>query len=328
MSTRPRLSVVVRSFNEERHIGRLLTGIVRQTHPTPEIVLVDSGSTDATVAIASQFPVQIVTITPAEFTFGRSLNRGVAATRGDIVILASAHVYPRFDDWLARMSEPFVDAQVALVYGKQRGDERTKFSEQQIFRTWFPDESNPNQTTPFCNNANAAIRRSEWVEMPYDEQLTGLEDIDWGRRILARGKRIAYVAEAEVAHVHEETPSRIYNRYRREAIALKRIFPEETFGLRDLARLWTTNVASDLAGALRGSSPAKTIGEIVMFRSMQFWGTYRGYAQRDPADDELRRRLYYPNDRGAKVPAAAQQQRPIDYSRTGPIGVVKNVEEK
>lgn len=327
MSTRPRVSIVIRSFNEERHIGRLLTGIVRQTAPTPEIVLVDSGSTDATVAIASQFPVQIVTIAPAEFTFGRSLNRGIAATRGDVVILASAHVYPRFDDWIARMTEPFADPRVALVYGKQRGNEQTKFSEHQIFRTWFPDDSNPDQATPFCNNANAAIRRTEWVEVPYDEQLTGLEDIDWGRRVLARGQRIAYVAEAEVAHVHEETPSRIYNRYRREAIALKKIFPEEQFGLRDLARLWTQNIATDVKGALREASPIRTIADVVMFRTMQFWGTYRGY-RRDPVNEELRRRLYYPRAPAAARSQPAARQRPIDYSRTGPIGVVKKVEEK
>ncbi|MFN0253190.1 MAG: glycosyltransferase [Kofleriaceae bacterium] len=322
MSTRPRVSIVIRSFNEERHIGRLLTGIVRQSGPAPEIVLVDSGSTDATVAIASRFPIKLVTITPKEFTFGRSLNRGVAASRGDIVVLASAHVYPRFDDWIVRMTDPFADPNVALVYGKQRGNEQTKFSEHQIFRTWFPDESNPDQTTPFCNNANAAIRRTEWVEVPYDEQLTGLEDIDWGRKLIARGRRLVYVADAEVAHVHEETPSRIYNRYRREAIALKKIFPEQQFGLRDLARLWTKNVATDVSMALREASPVRTIGDIVMFRTMQFVGTYRGYAQREPADDQLRRRLYYPSDRPwAETPAP--RQRPIDYSHTGPIGVVK-----
>ena len=328
MSTRPRVSIVIRSFNEERHIGRLLTGIVRQTGPTPEIVLVDSGSTDATVAIAAQFPVQIVSISPGEFTFGRSLNRGIAATRGDLVVLASAHVYPRFDDWIARMVEPFSEPSVSLVYGKQRGNELTKFSEHQIFRTWFPDESNPNQTTPFCNNANAAIRRSEWSQVPYDEALTGLEDIDWGRRVLERGRRIVYVAEAEVAHVHEETPSRIFNRYRREAIALKKIFPEQQFGLRDVARLWTRNVATDVATALREPAPLRTVADVLMFRTMQFWGTYRGYARRDPADDALRRRLYYPSDRPAAASSAAPHQRAIDYSRTGPWGVIAKAEEK
>ena len=311
----PRVSIVIRSFNEERHIGRLLTGIVRQTVPSPEIVLVDSGSTDATVAIATRYPVKIVTIAPAEFTFGRSLNRGIAATTGDIVVLASAHVYPRYDDWLARLVEPFEDPAVGLAYGKQRGDEVTKFSEHQIFRAWFPDRSNRDQKTPFCNNANAAIRRAQWETMPYNETLTGLEDIDYGRRVLEVGQKIAYVAEAEVAHVHEETPSRVYNRYRREAMALKNIFPEERFGLRDFVRLFPKNVASDLAEARKHASIVDELPGIVTFRLMQFWGTYRGFAQRGPASESLRKRLYYPREPEARTAEDHERtRRRIDYS--------------
>ncbi|MEJ2608467.1 MAG: glycosyltransferase family A protein [Anaerolineales bacterium] len=89
----PRCSVVVRAFNEEKHIGRLLTGIMHQTIKEVEIVLVDSGSSDATVAIAARYPVKIVHIRPEEFTFGRSLNRGIEQTTSESVVIASAHVH-------------------------------------------------------------------------------------------------------------------------------------------------------------------------------------------------------------------------------------------
>ncbi len=48
------ISVIIRCFNEDEHIGRLLSGIMQQTIPTDEVVVVDSGSTDATLAIASR----------------------------------------------------------------------------------------------------------------------------------------------------------------------------------------------------------------------------------------------------------------------------------
>ena len=70
------ISIVVRARNEEEHIGKLLFGIMQQTIKDPEIILVDSGSTDGTLAVASQFPVKIVHIHPKDFTFGRSLNHG------------------------------------------------------------------------------------------------------------------------------------------------------------------------------------------------------------------------------------------------------------
>ena len=39
------ISIVIRTFNEEKHIGRLLYGITQQTVPDPEIIIVDSGPT-------------------------------------------------------------------------------------------------------------------------------------------------------------------------------------------------------------------------------------------------------------------------------------------
>jgi glycosyltransferase involved in cell wall biosynthesis len=289
-------SIVIRSYNEESHIGRLLTGITRQTVQDVEIVLVDSGSTDATVSIASRFPVKIVSIAPAEFTFGRSLNRGIAATTGDIIVLASAHVYPEYDDWLESMLAPFADPRIALVYGKQRGNATTKYSEERVFRKWFPEESNLEQDHPFCNNANAAIRRSVWEQMPYDEALTGLEDLAWAKELIERGHKLAYVARAEIIHVHDETPSKIFNRYRREAIAMKHIFPNERFHFSDFVRLLAGNIASDLRSAARDRVLRKQFADIIRFRAMQFWGTYRGFAMSSEPDRRLMAKFYYPND--------------------------------
>jgi len=44
--------------------------------------------------IAASYPVTILHIQPNEFTFGRSLNRGIAQAKGEFVVIASAHVYP------------------------------------------------------------------------------------------------------------------------------------------------------------------------------------------------------------------------------------------
>ena len=191
-----KVSVVIRCFNEEAHIGRLLTGILKQTRPADQIVIVDSGSTDATLAIASRFPVEVHSIEPASFSFGRSLNLGCQAALGDLIVIASAHVYPLYDTWLEQLTAPFRDSDVALAYGRQEGNEHTKYSERRVLARWFPPESVARQEHAFANNANAAIRRSVWLEQPYDERLTGLEDVDWARRAADRGHAIAYVATA------------------------------------------------------------------------------------------------------------------------------------
>ncbi len=311
-------SIVVRAFNEEKHIGRLLTGLNQQTRQGFEVVLVDSGSTDKTRAIASgedwQFPVKIVQIEPERFSFGRSLNFGIQEADSDIIAIASAHVYPVYPDWLEKLIHPFEDSRVGLTYGKQRGGATTRFSEHQIFSRWFPNHSKEQETSPFCNNANAAIRRNLWLDHPYDETLTGLEDLEWANWAIKQGSIVSYVAEAEIVHLHEDTPRGIYNRYRREAMAFKRIFPHEQFNFWDFIRLFLGNAGSDLSIARREGEITGESVNIIWFRFMQFWGTYQGYRQSGLLTRELRQTFYYPNASQAEQKAKTRDVEPIQYN--------------
>jgi len=293
----PVCSVIIRSYNEQKHIRRLLEGIKRQTvFLDIEVILVDSGSDDDTVIIAREYGVKIININPEEFSFGRALNRGCHAAQGRFLLFASAHVYPLYTDWIEKMLRPFSDEKTALVYGRQVGCEISKYSEQQLFNKWFPPVSNYDQLLSFCNNANCAIRKSAWESQPYDENLTGLEDLDWASKIKARNLKIAYEALALIVHVHEETPTRIKNRYRREALALKTIFPEEHFSFFSFLKLTIGNICSDGFHAIHDGQFFKNFASIVSFRYMQFWGTYLGYSQKNQPNETLRKRLYYPNE--------------------------------
>jgi rhamnosyltransferase len=310
---RATISIVIRCFNEERGIGRLLSGIAAQTVQPEQVVVVDSGSTDGTLDIARRHGVEIHTIDPAEFSFGRSLNRGIAEARGELVVFASAHVYPVYDTWLDHLTRPFGDPTVALAYGRQVGGPTTPYSESQILATWFPAESSVSQDHAFANNANAAIRRSEWAAMPYDEDLTGLEDLDWAAKAMDRGRVIAYVAEAPVVHLHDERFSQTRNRYRREAIAHRRIFNDPRMGGLEAARLWLANVASDYLHAARDRRLLGNLASIPRFRLAQFLGTYQGFAQHGEVPSALRRRFYYPRGLRRAGPEESRIGSPIAY---------------
>jgi rhamnosyltransferase len=287
-------SLVIRAFNESRHLPRLLEGVRQQTMRDVEIILVDSGSTDDTVAIAESYGAKVVQIAPSDFTFGRSLNLGIVASTRELVAIASAHVYPVYPDWLERLLEPFADPTVGLTYGKQRGAQTSKYSEHQVFARWFPDASDLRQSHPFCNNANAAIRRSLWEEHPYDETLTGLEDLAWSKWLQSGGGGIAYLAEAEIIHIHNETPGGVRNRYRREAMAFKRVYPEAHFNIYDFVRMTTSNIFNDTVHAAREGVLLNVFPEICWFRACQFWGTYQGYRQSAEWTWNLRQTFYYP----------------------------------
>lgn len=308
-------SIIIRAYNEEKHIGRLLQGILEQSVSEIQLVLVDSGSTDGTKEIAGKFPVEIVEIEPQQFTFGRSLNLGIAKACAPFIVMASAHVYPVYPDWLAKLLEPFEDEGIGLTYGKQRGAATTHFSEHQYFHNLYPEVSVHNQAHPFCNNANAAIRKSLWEQHPYDETLPGLEDLEWGKWLQEQGYGITYSAEAEVIHVHNESPAGIYNRYKREGMAFKRIYPHETFRVRDLNRLFLQNVLSDWKEARREKVFTSNWLKIIRFRWQQFYGTYKGYQQSGPLTWQLKKAFYYPRD--PKQPEKQNSPRevePIQYN--------------
>jgi len=305
-------SLIIRAYNEEKHLGRLLEGIRHQTLKDVEVILVDSGSTDSTAAIAESFGARVVKIRPEEFTFGRSLNYGIKEATREFIVIASAHVYPVYPDWLETLLHPFEDDAVALTYGKQRGPDSAKFSEQQIFHQWYPDVSEQNQPTAFCNNANAAIRKSLWEKNNYDETLTGLEDLAWAALAKEQGHAIAYAAEAEIVHVHNETPRGVFNRYRREAMAFKRIHPESHFSLYDFTRLTLTNILSDIWHAARECVLLKNLASIFWFRFMQFHGTRMGYRESGMVTPQLRETFYYARTRKSKGDSTRDIE-PIQY---------------
>jgi rhamnosyltransferase len=105
----------------------------------------------------------------------------------------------------------------------------------------------------------------------------------------------------------------VFNRYRREAMAFKRLFPQEHYHLWHLIHNLTTNIASDIWHAARQRKLTSHFGEIFWFRWMQFWGTYQGYRRSGPLTWQLRQTFYYP--RGISIASTSQTRdiSPIQY---------------
>ena len=316
MKTTPlQCSIVIRAFNEGKYISRLLEGIRQQTLHGVQVILVDSGSSDDTLKIATGFGAEIVTIAPEEFTFGRALNRGIQAARADIIVIVSAHCHPVFPDWLEQLLKPFQDEHVALSYGKQRGGETNPYSEKQFFRKYFPETSQPYQGQPYSHNANTAIRKKLWQMQPFNEHLTGLEDLSWSSWAMSQDYAIAYTAEAEVIHVHDERPRQVYKRFQREAIAMKQILPDSHFNLWNFFRLAVGSTLSDLLQARREGVLSKNITGIIWYRLVQYWGTYCGYASAGKMDVRLQYTFYYPPGILADKISRQRPVKPIDYAK-------------
>lgn len=295
-------SIIIRTLNEERHIGNLLESLQKQTYSDFEIVMVDSGSTDDTLAIARKYPVKIVEIESRNFTFGYSLNVGCKAASGDFLVFVSAHVLPMDTEWLGNLVAPFKNERVAMVYGKQRGTKESKFSEQMDFKRMFGRKPiNSHVPLEYANNANAAVRRALWEKHPFDEYLFGLEDIEWAKCMLKEGYSVHYEPSAGIYHIHNEAWYQVLNRYRREAIAAVRIGLAHPPQAR--VNLWWTawNFFLDLLNTFPNYSRAR-IDEIIRFRYFQWKGSKLGWEQgRDIDFERERNSIFYPEQNLAVV---------------------------
>jgi glycosyltransferase involved in cell wall biosynthesis len=259
-----------------------------------ETIVVDSGSTDSTRSIAQHHGCKILEIQKDEFTFGRSLNRGCEAARGSFLVFVSGHCVPVNGDWLGNLIEPLKEGIADYVYGRQLGGSTSKFSECQLFSKYYPENSLLPQATFFCNNANAGLPRTTWETFRFNEELTGLEDMELGKRLLGAGLKIGYVANAPVFHLHEESWTTVRRRYEREAIALQHIMPQVQINFGDFLRYFFSAALSDMGAAILKRRFLSTVPEILVFRLMQFWGSYRGNHEHRRLSREMKEMYFYP----------------------------------
>jgi len=292
-----RVSIVIRTLNEAVHLEELLQGIAAQQFEggTYEVVLVDSGSTDGTLEIADRYGCHIYHITREEFSFGRSLNIGCEAANGEILVITSGHCAPTDKHWLQRICQPLLDGKAQYCYGRQVGGGNSHFSESRIFFKYYPEQSRIPQTGYYCNNANSALLRSAWEGYRFDEELTGLEDMELAQRLVRDGGQVAYVAEAAVFHYHNETWSQVRRRFEREAIALQKIMPQVHVNLFDTVRYIAIGIWKDWCCARRTRVWRAKAVEIMLYRWNQYFGSYNGNHENRKLSHAEKEKYFFPH---------------------------------
>lgn len=290
-------SLVIRTLNESRHLPALLEAVASQRLDglKSEVVVIDSGSTDGTVELARRAGCVLTTIHREEFSFGRSLNRGCEAASGDVLVFISGHCVPTDEHWLQRLCQPIIDGQAHYTYGRQIGGPESHFSECRIFEKYYPLQSRVPQQGFFCNNANSALARHAWLEHRFDENLTGLEDMELGKRLVAAGGKVGYVAEACVYHYHHESWAQVKRRFEREALALQKIMPHVHVGRRDTARYIFSSIRHDFRVARQHRQALQRLPEILRYRTAQYLGSYLGNHEHRRLSQAEKDHYFYPS---------------------------------
>lgn len=270
----PSISVLIRTKNESKYLGKVLQRLQEQAYEgTVEILLVDSGSSDATVTIAERFGCRIFHLRPEEFSFGRSLNIGFENAHGDIVINLSGHSVPAATDYFQSMVQPFSDQNVAAAFGRDVPWPDACPSQARDILNHFPETGLDGNK---FSNANAAVRKKVWEKIKFNETLPACEDFLWAQTVLKLGHHIVYVPEARVFHSHTPSLSYIYKRYLKERKAIKYLLNMPDMHLKDIVRNSYRQVKGDFRFMKNKHYNKKWYLHIPFYRLSQEAGLYMG----------------------------------------------------
>ncbi|HEX5504479.1 MAG TPA: glycosyltransferase [Thermomicrobiales bacterium] len=196
------VSLVVTVRDEAATIDALCASIAAQTRPPDEVVVVDGGSTDDTLARLAawreRLPLRVLVCPGANISAGR--NAGIRAARHDTIAVTDAGVRLA-PGWLAALLAPLGadGAAVDVVAGFFRPDPRTPF-ETAMGATVLPALADIRPATFLPSSRSVAFRRAAWADVGgYPEWLDYCEDVVFDLRLRAAGRRFAF-APAAVAH--------------------------------------------------------------------------------------------------------------------------------
>ena len=243
----PFISIVIPIHNAESTLGSCLDAIFRSDFKDFELIVVNDGSSDASLEIADRYPVKIVELAGNRGA-AYARNRGGAEARGEVLFFIDADVtvQPTTLDAVATIFKG--DDSIDAVFGSYTKETpcRDFFSSYKNYIHHYTHQNSKEDAATFWG-ACGAIRKEAFSSVAgFDEAYPGatVEDIDLGYRLKKAGGRILLRKGLQVTHLKRYNAltlarSDIFHR----AIPWTRLMLRERIFRRDL-NLRNNNIAS------------------------------------------------------------------------------------
>lgn len=212
------VSLIIPTWNGGKWVDALLTMLAQQTLLPAEILLVDSGSTDESVAIIQQHQrilpnLRLAEIAQQDFDHGGTRTWAARQTQGEILIYMTQDAIPATKNSLELLVQPLLDnKKIVASYGRQLPASDASFFSAHLRQFNYPAQSQLRSRedaprfgfkTIFISNSFAAWRREPLAEQGFfPEQLLFGEDTLALAKLLTKGYYVQYSSEATVFHSH------------------------------------------------------------------------------------------------------------------------------
>ncbi len=220
-------------------LGELLPVLLRQALAVRlEIIAVDSGSADDSVALLTHHGATVLAIPAAEFNHGETRNLLASRAQGDTLIFLSQRARPTGDGWLAPLvaaldGDPEVAGVCSRVLPYPTADLLTRRdgelelsgagerSRRQITDWAAYTTMTEHERRVFLNfhTVSAAIRAEAWRRTPFQAVRTLGEDLLWARQVVESGWAIVHEPASTVHHSHDYSLSELFARNVDDGIA-------------------------------------------------------------------------------------------------------------
>lgn len=218
-----KVSVIIPTLNAGNTIELLINKLLTQQQKIDQIIVVDSGSTDQTAAIASKLKVELISIEPGTFDHGVTRNLAAEQALGNRLVFMTQDALPANDETIGKLLDPLQDQNIVVAYARQLAGEKATLSDRYLRLANYPPEavlkSKENISTmgirAFQNsNVCSAYRRREFEALGrFPAPAVCNEDMIFAARAIFAGFAVFYNADALVYHTHHFTLKQLFRRY-------------------------------------------------------------------------------------------------------------------
>ena len=214
------IGVVVITHCAKKHLRHCLPPFLNSPLK-PRVLVVNSSSNDGTVELAKELGAETLIIPRNEFNHGTTREKARKYLGTDIVVMVTPDAYAKDVFALEKLISPIVKNEASVSYARQIPHNGANFFESYSRQFNYPEKSQIRGMddiethgiyTFFCSNSCAAYSQKALDEIGGFEHVLLGEDTIAVSKLLARGHKIAYVAEAVVRHSHNYTLKQEFRR--------------------------------------------------------------------------------------------------------------------